>query len=186
VNGAVIERDVFGSFAVFSAKPQGTLDQFDFANLYHAQTMLLRLGDVVLVTTFNDSCGAIQGAMPRLERIDGPLSEIQAREVMVDFAFLALHLKERPKFFTECNMLKEEVTEKAILPSNFELAELDYSIRGALFRDALGPSIGTLCDGDKSPTEIQAAIDSGHFTVLFDADGKFIQESIVPRPTIFS
>jgi hypothetical protein len=117
VNGATVERDVFGSFAVFAAKTQGTPDQFDFADLYHAQTMLLRMGDVALVTTFNDSCGAIQGAMPRLDRIEGPLSEIQAREVMVDFAFLALHLKERPKFFTECDMLREEVIEKAIWPA---------------------------------------------------------------------
>lgn len=180
VNGATVERGVFGSFAVFAAKTQGTPDQFDFADLYHAQTMLLRMGEVALVTTFNDSCGAIQGAMPRLERIEGPLSEIQAREVMVDFAFLALHLKERPKFFTECDTLKEEVVEKAILPSEFELVELDYSIRGALFRDALGPYIGTLRESGKNFAEIEAAIDSGHFTVLFDASGKFIKESIVP------
>ena len=52
--------------------------------------MLLRLGNVVLVTTFNDAGGAINGAMPMLERIEGPLSEIQAREVMVDFAFMNL------------------------------------------------------------------------------------------------
>ncbi len=96
--------------------------------------MLLRIGNVALVVTFNDACGAINGTMPRLERIEGPLSEIQAREVMVDFAFVNLHIKERPKFYTECIMEKEKVTEKAIMPDQFELGELNYSVRGRLMR----------------------------------------------------
>lgn len=178
VNGAVIEKEVFGSLGAFAAKSQGTDDQFDYGDLYSAQTMLLRMGDVVIVATFNDACGAINGAMPRLDRIEGPLSEIQAREVLVDFAFMNLHIKDRPRFYTECDMQKERVTEKAIMPAQFELDELDYSIRGKLFRHALGPHISTLRADGKSPAEIQAAVDSGFFTVLFDADGKFIKESV--------
>jgi hypothetical protein len=46
-----------------------------------------------------DACGALNGAMPKLEKIEGSLSEIQAREVMVDFAFMNLSLKERPRFY---------------------------------------------------------------------------------------
>lgn len=57
--------------------------------------------------------GRSQGAEPRLKRIDGPLSEVQAREVMVDFAFMNLSLKERPRFYTECDLKNETLTEKA-------------------------------------------------------------------------
>lgn len=97
-NGATLEKEAFGSLAVFAAKTEGWREQFDYGDSVAAQTMLLRLGDVVLVTTFDDACGALQGAMPRLERIKGPLSKLQAREVMVDFAFMNLSLEQRPRF----------------------------------------------------------------------------------------
>jgi hypothetical protein len=64
-NGANIEKDVFGSIGAFAANSQGTEDQFDYGDLYIAQTMLLRMGDVALIVTFNDACGVINGAMPR-------------------------------------------------------------------------------------------------------------------------
>ncbi len=166
------------TFSVHSGRLHGTEDQFDYRDLYDAQTMLLRIGNVALVVTFNDACGAINGTMPRLERIEGPLSEIQAREVMVDFAFVNLHIKERPKFYTECIMEKEKVTEKAIMPDQFELGELNYSVRGRLMRHALGPHAETMRAVGKSAVEVQAAIDGGHFTVLFDENGKFIKESM--------
>lgn len=180
VNGSHLDKEVFGSLGAFAAKSQGSLDEFDYGDLFEAQTMLLRLGDVVLITTFNDACGAINGAMPRLERIGGPLSEIQAREVMVDFAFMNLSLKERPRFHTECDLKNETLAERAVMPAQFELGELDFALRGALLRHALGDRIETMRAVGKSKDEIEKAIDDGRFTVLFDDDGKFIEKSMLP------
>src|SRR5258706_1898413 len=132
VNGAALEKEGFGSLGVFAAKTQGWHEQFDYGDLVEAQTMLLRLGDVVLITTFDDAGGALQGAMPRLERIEGALSEVQAREVMVDYAFMNLSLEERPRFYTECDIKNETLSEKAKMPPHFELGELDYKLRGRL------------------------------------------------------
>lgn len=182
VNGAHLDNEVFGSLVAFPAKSEGSLDEFDYGDLFEAQTMLLRLGDIVLITTFNDACGAINGAMPRLERIAGPLSEIQAREVMVDFAFMNLSLKERPRFYTECDTKNETLAERAVMPAQFELGELDYAVRGALFRHALRDQLGTMRAAGKSKDEIERAIDDGRFTVLFDDDGKFIEQSFTPLP----
>jgi hypothetical protein len=180
VNGSHLDKEVFGSLGAFAAKSQGSLDEFDYGDLFEAQTMLLRLGDVVLITTFNDACGAINGAMPRLERIGGPLSEIQAREVMVDFAFMNLSLKERPRFHTECDLKNETLAERAVMPAHFELGELDLALRGALLRHALGDRIETMRAVGKSKDEIENSIDGGRFTVLFDDDGKFIEKSMLP------
>ncbi|NGX98395.1 MAG: hypothetical protein G4V63_25280 [Candidatus Afipia apatlaquensis] len=182
VNGAHLDKDVFGSLGAFAAKSEGSLDEFDYADLFAAQTMLLRLGDVVLITTFNDAGGALQGAMPRLERIGGALSEIQTREVMVDFAFMNLSLKERPRFHTECDLLNETLTERAVLSDQFELGDLDYAMRGALLRQALGDRIDHLQAAGKSAQEVEKAIDDGLFTVLFNDDGKFIERSFIPLP----
>lgn len=180
VNGAHLEKEVFGSLGAFAAKTEGWREPFDYGDIFDAQTMLIRLGDVALVTTFNDACGAINGATPRLNRIEGPLSEIQAREVMVDFAFMNLSIKERPKFYTACDMIKETVTEVARMPASFELNELDYSLRGKLLRLAFGESLNQMQAVGKSAAEIEQAVDSGRFTVLFDDSGKFIKNSFVP------
>lgn len=177
VNGATLEKEVFGSLGAFAAKTEGWREEFDYGDIVDAQTMLLRLGNVVLITTFNDACGAINGAMPRLEKIEGPLSEIQAREVMVDFAFMNLSLKERPRFYTECDMRNETIAEKAWMPEYFELGELDFALRGRMLRDSFGDGVKQIRVAGKTPQEIEQAIDGGHFTVLFDDTGAFIKQS---------
>ena len=182
VNGARLEKEVFGSLAVFATKSEGPGHEFDYGDVFGAQTMLLRLGDVALVTTFNDACGALNGSRPRLERIDGPLSGIQVREVMVDFAFMNLSLKERPRFYTECDMKKEIITEKAVMPKQFELDELDYSLRGKLLRMAFGDSLGQIQFVGRTREEAERLIDEGWLTVLFDDHGRFIRNSFVPLP----
>jgi hypothetical protein len=180
VNGARLDKEVFGSLGAFAAKTEQGEDKFDYGDIFDAQTMFVRLNDVALVTTFNDACGAINGAMPRLNRIEGPLSSIQVRELMVDFAFMNLSIKERPRFYTECDMIKETITEKARMPKAFELDELDYSLRGRLLKLAFGDSLNPLQAFGKSADEIEHAINSGTLTVLFDDDGKFIKNSFRP------
>src|SRR5262249_50585270 len=53
MNNAELEPGIFGSLYVFPAKREGWHDQFDYADVFPAQTMLLRLGDVALITTFD-------------------------------------------------------------------------------------------------------------------------------------
>ena len=183
VNGATLEKDVFGLLAAFPAKSESARDEFDYGDTFPAQTMMLRLGDIALITTFNDACAALQGAMPRLERIDGPLSEIQTREVMVDFAFVNLSLKERPKFYTDCDTLHETLIEKATVPEPLELGELDFALRGRLLRQAFGNALGRLRFAGKSQKEVEQAVDSGRFTVLFDDEGQFIKNGFNSLPS---
>jgi hypothetical protein len=57
---------------------------------------MLRLGTTAIFVVFNDSNGALsffQEVM--LDKITAPISELQAREIMTEFAALNLHLKER-------------------------------------------------------------------------------------------
>jgi Zn ribbon nucleic-acid-binding protein len=71
-NNATIAKEVFGSMLVLSIKTNSGQDNFYFANLYAARTMMLILGNVVIITVFDDSCGAVNGLMPTLERINRP------------------------------------------------------------------------------------------------------------------
>lgn len=101
---------------------------------------------------------------------------------MVDFAFMNLSLKERPRFYTECDMSNRTITEKALMPEYFELGELDFALRGRLLRHAFGEGVRQIRVSGKTQQEIEQAIDGGRFTVLFDDKGAFINQSFTPDP----
>ena len=56
-NGAAIEKEVFGFLAVIAIKIEKGEDDFDFFDLYFAQTVMIKLGKVGLIAVFNDSVG---------------------------------------------------------------------------------------------------------------------------------
>jgi hypothetical protein len=95
---------------------------------------------------------------------------------MVDFAFMNLSLKERPRFYTECDMVNETITEKALMSEHFELGELDFALRGCLLRQSFGEHVKQIRVTGKTQQEIEQAIDNGQFTVLFDDNGAFIKQ----------
>ena len=70
--GCSAEVEALGSFLAFPVKRNATLDRFDFADLYLAQTMLLRLNDVGIVTVFDDLGGAMNYFWQKLEKDYGP------------------------------------------------------------------------------------------------------------------
>jgi hypothetical protein len=138
--GCRVEAEAIGSCLVLPARTQVSPEKFDFGDLSFGQTMLLRLDDTALLTVFNDS-GAVNGWFcQKLEKITGPLSDLQLREVLVEFAWLNIHLKERPTFQTECNSLTE-MCRIVGHRGSLDLDRMDGSIRGKLmehvFRDIL-------------------------------------------------
>lgn len=114
--------------------------------------------------------------MPKLKKIEGSLSDIQARDVMVDFAFMNLSLKERPRFYTDCDMGNETITGKVVMPDPFELGKLNFVSRGRLLHDSVGESAKQIRVAGKT----QQAIDGGRFSVLVDETGMFIKQSFTP------
>ncbi|WP_156527610.1 hypothetical protein [Bradyrhizobium stylosanthis] len=87
-----------------------------------------------------------------------------------------LTLKERPRFYTECDMRNETITEKAAMPDPFELGELNLALRGRLLRDSFGESVKQVRVAGKTLQEIEG----GRFSVLVDETGAFIKQSFTP------
>jgi hypothetical protein len=174
-----VEPEAIGSFLVIPVKSKAPADPFDFADLYLAQTMILRLDDIGLAVVFNDSCGAMSYFRRKVHKITGPVSELQLREIMVELAFLNLHLRERPQFHSEFDLVNETCRIIAARPE-LGLVALDRRVRGALlynaFRDVLPdvPLIG------RTEQEKWEELKAGNLTFLFDDDGKFIDETWKP------
>jgi len=181
-NECLVEKSAVGSFFTAPAITTGPIEPFDYCDLYLAQSMLLRLDDAAMFFVFNDSGAAMNYFWQHVERITGHLSPIQCREIMTELAWLNLRLKNRPTFQTECDLEGERCRTFAVRPEA-ELLNLDLRLRGKLLRKALQdiPS-GIEFQGCTREAAV-AAIDAGTMTFLFDEDGKFIENSMVPKMT---
>jgi hypothetical protein len=135
--GCRVEHEAIGSFLALPVRAQASTEQFDFGDLYLAQSMFLRLDEMAMLAVFNDSGAAMSWFWQKLEKITGPVSDLQLREIMVEFAYLNLQLKERPTFHTDCNIL-EETCRIVGKRGSLDLEDMDYMIRGKLMYHAFG------------------------------------------------
>jgi hypothetical protein len=174
--GCSVETEAIGSCLVIPVRTEMSPDQFDFGDLYFAQTMLLRVGDLAMLAVFNDSGGAMGYFQQKLAKITGPVSELQLREIMVELAWLNLHLKQRPTFYTDIDLLNEKCRVVAKRPE-LGLTGMDRLLRGKLLQHAMRhllPHI-KLLSGRKA--EMLEAIEAGNLSFLFDRNGEFIEDS---------
>ena len=179
-NNCHIEEEAVGSFLCMPVRRESSPDDFDFIDLSQPQTMMLRLGDIGLLAVFNDSGGALSSYESRLSRITGAVSEFQLREIMVDLAFLNQHIKSRPEFCSELDMVSERYRIVAKRPKQLELLELDQSIRGELLHHTLEDVLPRLQVYGLAKDEVLEAIESGKFTFLFNDNGGFVERSLIP------
>src|SRR5262245_59006752 len=91
---AIIQPEVMGSFISIDMQNDHFSEPFDFGDLFVPQTMFVKLGDFGFLTCFNDSCGGLNYLQRKTDKIDGPISSIQMRELMAELSALNLHLKE--------------------------------------------------------------------------------------------
>ncbi len=170
----VVEAEVFGSMLVLPCHEQISCDHFDFGELHIAQTMMLRLGSTAIVMVFNDSTGAFSFFQEsKFDKITGPISELQAREIMTDLAMLNLHLKERPVYHSELDLINKRHRIVARLPS-LELEDWNYELRGQLMWNAFRHAWKQLPFAGSTEDEVKKAVVTGRLTVLFDDKGNFI------------
>jgi hypothetical protein len=94
--GAELDPTVLGSLLILPAKTGTAFGDFDYRDMHHGRTVLLRLGKIGIVSVLNDSCAAWNVLKGLLEKLNGPLSPSQFKELMAHMAFINLRLKERP------------------------------------------------------------------------------------------
>jgi hypothetical protein len=179
--GCSAEVKTLGSFLALPVKCNTTADNFDYADLYEAQTMLLRLGEVGLVVVFNDSQSALKYCWQWLQKITGPVSELQFREVMTELAYLNQHLKGRSIFTTDCDLEKGECTNVASGGPPQDLLPLDLKVRGRLLHKMMHKLLSRIQVPGCTSDQIAESIKAGRFTVLFNEKGEFITQGSSPQ-----
>jgi hypothetical protein len=175
--GSILGKGVLGSFAIMHVEHGLMRHQFDFGSLYRPQTVLLRLGDVGMIAVLNDACGTLHCMSRTLDKITGPVSDLQLREIFTNMAFLNFHLKEHPVFHTNIDVRNEVHLIGATLPV-LQLKEFHFKLRGLLLYRALREALPLIRIPGLPHEEVVKAVRNGTFSLLIGNDGKFISGGI--------
>lgn len=169
--GAEVRPEAMGSMFVFPVYA-GEGD-FDLLTLTEAQTLYLQLGQTGIIAVFDDSCAAANRVAWILEKITGPVSPVQARELAAHFALASLELMNRPKFWTHVSADRKRTVIGGTTDAAPEFPKFDREHFGHMMAGVFPkppPVIG------KTAEEVAAGIAAGEISFLFDANGEFIRD----------
>lgn len=167
--GAEVRIEATGSMFVFPV--DGDDADFDLHSFTEAQTLYLQVGRTGMIAVFDDACGASNGIAWVLEKITGPLSKVQARELTARFAMANLDLTNRPRFWTWVSADRKTVTIGGATDAFPIFQPFDRRVFGHMMAGAFrNPPAVIGMTGE----EVSASIAAGELSFLFDAHGEFI------------
>jgi hypothetical protein len=165
--GSVLNKELMGSLFVLPAYDQNPCIQlFDYKDYYLSQSAMVRLGDVAIMGVLCDSCCVMSAAGEEvIRKVQGPLSDMQLREILAFISYADILLENRPQYFTQyieskCHLLAE-------LPESVSFSKYEPEHYGHLLSAALDEFEKIV-----SP-ELWENVRSGRWTFLKNADGSF-------------
>jgi hypothetical protein len=169
---AKIDSDVYGTIFILPAMAIDGIGGFDFIDSLAGKTIMLQLGKFSIISVLNDSCAGSAFFMEQMEKISGPLSPFQLREIIAHLNFINLSLKERPvyrSFMTH----KGEYQIKATVPEILYLLDEEerFVSPGQFLKYYVEPMIEDLENRDKVLQELE----EGKRNYLFDENDNFIK-----------
>ncbi len=177
--GCQLDFKVMGSFLTSAAKVEDYYERFDYGDIYDSRAVLLRLDDICFITILNDSCASLNLLQNRLEPISGALSPLQLKEILAHLAFINLHLKERPSFYSEYDLKQGHYKILADHPNQIAMDNYNQSDFGAI----LYYCCKSLLDQCANPDIefIKEQVRQGQYTFLVDSENRFLSNSMELR-----
>jgi hypothetical protein len=170
-SGAVIDPRVYGSLFVWPASDAEDTEEFDFADLLPGASLVLRIGAVFAFAVFNDSGFAVGSLKETIQKITGPLTLIQGRELLAKLCHRNLSLEPRPQYHSSINLWTGEYTIAADIPEDIHLIE---DPRPDLYGQIMAFFVREILEGTGTDPQILEYVREGHYTFLFGGDGKFL------------
>lgn len=173
--GARLEPAVIGSLRLFEIENPSSEGGYDYIDFSEVQTLAVRIGNIGIVATLNDSGLGEEAWSERLDLITGPINDLQLREVGAMFAMANRNLVYRPSYMTLVAFQKWP-TIIARLPSVLELAPFDKEEFGETLLYAVRDRVRSgyiQVSGASGPEAVAAAIASGGVRFLTN-NGAFL------------
>jgi hypothetical protein len=171
-------KEAIGSLLVLPAKTLPYTESFDYCDLSFAQTLLLRIDEIAVIAVFDDSCACVNVIQDLIQKINGPLSPLQLREIATHMAAINIHLSERPKFGSSIDGLTGEYEIGAEVPNEIKLVEWKSEILGQMMHYICGSAMPEY-DGK---AQILENIKTGRHTFLHNDQGEFAADHMDPIP----
>jgi hypothetical protein len=172
-NKTSIEPECWGSITMIPAKVAEHYENYDYSDIYAANTVLMRIGEIAFIAVLDDSCASLNFFLEQSKIIDGPLSPLQLREVQTILAFFNLKLKYRPQYGTRTDINIGEVSIFTELPDTLALEEFTDREIGELLYSNVEDIIKNM--NNTTLNENIENIKAGNFRFLFDESGRFIK-----------
>jgi hypothetical protein len=168
---------VVGTFIALPADVRFGYPLFDYADMYEARTILLRVGGVVFFAVLNDA-GQVGATFPRLHRLleadEHALTPLQIRELYAHLVYRNLSLLSRPTFYTELVPRFRIVSER---PDCIEIRPVEEPAFGKLLRFLAEPYLAHLEPAERA--KVEASLEEGRSSFfadpvpLFPEDNRF-------------
>jgi hypothetical protein len=175
--GCKIDPKVIGSFLTIPAKLDSSYQDFDYLDLHDSKTLLLRVSDICFITILNDSCCSLTPFKNYSERFYGEMSPLQLREVAAHLAFINLHLRKKPEFFTIVYLQRGQHLMSAKRPHFVDLEDYEPSEFGDILNFCCEYLLSA-CN-DENIEQIKEQVKQGQLTFLFDEEGNFNNNSFI-------
>lgn len=171
---AKVDSNVYGTLFILPTITSDESDQFDYIDSHSGKGILLQLGEFSIISVLNDSCAGYTFFKERLEKINGPLSPFQLREIVAHLNFINLNLKSRPEYYSEIKT-NGEYQIKANVPEILYLEKEEDRIAspGIFLRYYVEGMIGNI----ENKEQILSEIESGRRNYLFNEKGEFINHN---------
>ena len=170
--------EAIGSLQVYEITGELTNDGWDYLDFTFDQTVIIRVGRIGIVATLNDSTAAESAWSDRLNIIDGPISELQLREIGAMFALANRDLIDRPVFSTlvyDKTIAMIACQRPPLRLKDFELEAFGHALLFAVRNYVDAKAI--MVDGTRDPAKVAAAISTGYVRFL-TLNGEFIRPAI--------
>lgn len=172
---AKIDSNVYGTIFILPAMAIDRFGGFDFIDSQAGKAIMLQLGEFSIISVLNDSCAGSTIFMEQMEKISGPLSPFQLREIVAHLNFINLSLKERP-VYRSFMTYQGEYQIKANVPETLYLLDEEerFVSPGQFLKYYVEPMIGDVENRDKVLQELE----EGKRNYLFDENGDFIKHEL--------
>lgn len=171
--GAEINDDCIGTFLILKAEKIDAKDNFDFRDINQLNTVLLRVGNICLVSALDDaniSNAFIKNDTKRC--IDYSLSKIQLREILARLSYINSSLIQRPIFHTYYKSLLKSYDIVVSKPNDIKRRKFDVQEYGSLlYLSTLDLLKYVRYDSSRN---LEEDVFSGQIGFLFDDEGKVL------------
>jgi|688.fasta_scaffold157128_1 hypothetical protein len=167
---AAIANHALGSLCVLPALPTKQGVGFDFIDVLPFPSVMIRIRDIAVLAMLTDCSATILSIQQVLNKIEGPLTEIQLREFFARMVYINSCLEERPSFYS--HIVQDEYRIETRRVGQFRFSSYLAQDAGEYVHEICYPMLRN----SNLPPEKIGALRSGKTSFLFNEDGKFVSQ----------